>query len=217
MVRTLLTSLLVVCAFTGFGARFSGVVKDLDSKVPIPYATIDLSDIGTTIVCDSLGSFDLDIILPNNFGIVISAFGYQSKKMTLSSTSTATLELFIRKSHTTFGTIIVSSPRNALEYLTISNIESVDLRTASAINGSLSDVISTLPGVYQNTTGTGISKPVIRGLSGNRVVTYLNGLRIENQQWAGDHALGISDVGIGRVEVIKGPASLLYGSDALGV
>ena len=62
----------------------------------------------------------------------------------------------------------------------------------------------------------GIGKPVIRGLSGNRIVTYAQGIRIENQQWGDEHGLGVGAVGIESVEVIKGPASLLYGSDAIG-
>src|SRR5690554_2167108 len=62
----------------------------------------------------------------------------------------------------------------------------------------------------------GISKPVIRGLSGMRVVTYNNGLRIENQQWGSDHGMASTELGLGKVEVVKGPSSLLYGADALG-
>jgi iron complex outermembrane receptor protein len=57
---------------------------------------------------------------------------------------------------------------------------------------------------------------VIRGLSGNRVLTYVQGVRLENQQFGSEHGLGINEAGIESVEVIKGPASLLYGSDALG-
>ncbi len=100
---------------------------------------------------------------------------------------------------------------------TISNIESRKLSELNIIQPTtLGEAISNIPGVYQSTTGVGISKPVIRGLSGSRVVTYLNGLRIENQQWGGDHGMGVDELGIGSVEVIKGPASLLFGADALG-
>ena len=60
------------------------------------------------------------------------------------------------------------------------------------------------------------SKPVIRGMQGMRVVTFLNGMRINNQQWGGDHGLGISQVGMESAEVIKGPMSLIYTGDATG-
>jgi iron complex outermembrane recepter protein len=80
---------------------------------------------------------------------------------------------------------------------------------------TLSDALATLPGVGQLTTGA-ISKPVIRGLYGNRVLIHVAGLKLEDQQWEDEHGLGFSDDGIERVELIKGPASLLFGSDAMG-
>lgn len=63
---------------------------------------------------------------------------------------------------------------------------------------------------------SGVSKPVIRGLSMNDILILNNGVRYENYQYSSHHPLGIDDSGIEDVEVIKGPASLLYGSDAIG-
>ncbi|HEY6162851.1 MAG TPA: TonB-dependent receptor, partial [Bacteroidia bacterium] len=80
----------------------------------------------------------------------------------------------------------------------------------------LTGAITAIPGVNELTLGAGITKPVIRGLRGNRVLTILNGFRFDNQQWQDEHGLGLSDMGISRVEVIKGPASVIYGSDAMG-
>jgi iron complex outermembrane receptor protein len=81
---------------------------------------------------------------------------------------------------------------------------------------NLSDGLSNIAGVESVTTGISIGKPVIRGLSSNRVLVYAQGVRLENQQFGDEHGLGLNDSGIESVEVIKGPASLLYGSDALG-
>src|ERR1043165_6091100 len=78
------------------------------------------------------------------------------------------------------------------------------------------DALAKLPGVTQLSTGVAISKPVIRGLYGSRVLAVLSGLKFDNQQWQDEHGLGLGDIGINRVEIIKGPASLLYGSDAVG-
>ena len=66
-------------------------------------------------------------------------------------------------------------------------------------------------------SGLGIQKIVVRGLSGMRVVTYLNGMQINNQQWANDHGIGFTDLGIGEVELIKGSSALRYGSKQLEV
>ena len=80
----------------------------------------------------------------------------------------------------------------------------------------ISKSISKLPGVSIITTGPGIAKPSIRGLSFNRVVVYNQGIRLENQQWGEEHGIGITSSGIESVEVIKGPLYVLYGSDAMG-
>ena len=80
----------------------------------------------------------------------------------------------------------------------------------------ISKSISKLPGISVITTGPGIAKPSIRGLSFNRVVVYNQGIRLENQQWGEEHGIGITSSGIESVEVIKGPLYVLYGSDAMG-
>lgn len=77
------------------------------------------------------------------------------------------------------------------------------------------DAIASLPGVAQVTTGGAISKPVIRGLGYNRIVVVNDGIRQEGQQWGDEHGIEIDGNGISSVEVLKGPASLVYGSDAL--
>ena len=77
------------------------------------------------------------------------------------------------------------------------------------------DAVASLPGVSQVTTGGSISKPVIRGLGYNRIVVVADGVRQEGQQWGDEHGIEIDGNGINTVEVLKGPASLVYGSDAL--
>jgi len=77
------------------------------------------------------------------------------------------------------------------------------------------DAIAKQPGVSQLTTGGAISKPVIRGLGGNRVVVVSDGIRQEGQQWGDEHGVELDAADVGSVEIVKGPASLQYGSDAL--
>lgn len=93
-------------------------------------------------------------------------------------------------------------------------LEAADMRRQGAFN--ISDGLSKIPGVSQLNTGVSISKPVIRGMYGNRILVLLSGLRFDNQQWQDEHGMGLSDIGIDRVEVIKGPMAVLYGSDAVG-
>ena len=81
---------------------------------------------------------------------------------------------------------------------------------------NLMEAITRVPGVDMIAKGPGVAKPVIRGLSMNDVLVLNNGVRFENYQYSEHHPLGIDEFGIDNIEIIKGPASLLYGSDAIG-
>ena len=80
----------------------------------------------------------------------------------------------------------------------------------------ISKSVSKLPGISLISTGPGISKPSIRGLSASRVIIYSQGVRLENHQWGDEHGIGVSPFAIGSVEVIRGPAYVTYGTDAMG-
>lgn len=95
----------------------------------------------------------------------------------------------------------------------ISVADTRTLRQSSSTN--IIDAITALPGVSQITTGSGISKPVIRGMGYNRVILMADGIRQEGQQWGDEHGIEVDASTVGSVEVLKGPASLMYGSDAL--
>ena len=84
-----------------------------------------------------------------------------------------------------------------------------------SIGSNIVDAIATQPGIAQISTGAGISKPVIRGLGYNRVVVVEQGIRQEGQQWGDEHGLEVDAEGVHSVEILKGPASLMYGSDAI--
>ena len=97
------------------------------------------------------------------------------------------------------------------------NISVLNVDSAARFgNYNITDMLSKAPGVSMLTTGIAIAKPVIRGLYGNRIVVLLSGLKFDNQQWQEEHGLGLSDIGIGKVELIRGPLSVLYGSEAMG-
>ena len=82
--------------------------------------------------------------------------------------------------------------------------------------GSLMQTLSNIPGVKAMSIGSGQSKPTIRGLGFNRMVVTEDGIKHEGQQWGDDHGLEIDQFAIDHIEVVKGPAALLYGSDAIG-
>lgn len=95
----------------------------------------------------------------------------------------------------------------------VSVVSAKDMATFPSTN--IIDAVAHQPGVSQITTGGGISKPVIRGLGYNRVVVVADGVRQEGQQWGDEHGVEIDAQSVGSVEILKGPATLMYGSDAM--
>lgn len=157
--------------------------------------------------------------IPDGQHIFIFTFlGYetQQKKITLfNKDKILNIKLFETVFH--MDEVIVSTPFNKLQSQNVMKVEHKSIQSLEKKGGTtLMESLGSIAGVSNMSTGTGIGKPVIRGLSGNRVLTYTQGVKLENYQNGEKHGLGINESGIEAVEVIKGPASLLYGSDALG-
>jgi iron complex outermembrane receptor protein len=140
--------------------------------------------------------FILLFAMPINLGIKAAAQSDSMKRVILTP-------VFVTEKKPTF-----SSTSHDIVAITSTEMKEKGAQT-------LSDELSTLPGVNQLTTGA-ISKPVIRGLYGNRILINVAGVKLEDQQWEDELGLGLSDAGIDYVELIKGPASLMFGSDAMG-
>lgn len=195
----------------------NGVVKDATNQDNLAFVNIYFPDLEKGVATDENGQFTIDNLPSGSYNILFSIIGYQTKSLKLTIPSTDKIEIKLEPSAIEMQSIIISTPFHKLQRDNVMKVEQKsikDLKTKGAI--TLADGITNIAGVESVTTGMSIGKPVIRGLSSNRVLVYTQGVRLENQQFGGEHGLGINDAGIESVEVIKGPASLLYGSDALG-
>ncbi len=198
-----------------FAQSLNGKVIDSDSNTPVAYANVYIPELNVGTSTDESGQFMFNDLPRQNLQIQVSAVGFEAKL--LSWRGEASMEIFLSESHLDLQEVLVSVPSGKLGFENVSAVSShslADLEHSSPL--TISEALSLIPGVNELTTGAGVGKPVLRGLTSNRVVTYTQGIRLENQQWGDEHGLGLGDVGIERVEVIKGPASLLYGSDAIG-
>ena len=119
--------------------------------------------------------------------------------------------------HLNLDEIIVTSPVGQLKRKQSATPVSVvtEKTLHQTASSNIIDAVAKQPGVDQVTTGSGISKPVIRGLGYNRIVCVADGVRQEGQQWGDEHGLELDGQSVGQVEILKGPASLMYGSDAM--
>jgi len=194
-----------------------GTITD-EIQAPVMGADIYIEQLHIGTTSDESGNFELQNIPQGTHKLSISFVGFNTQNIEVNlASSNITLNIALDPSVFHMDEVIVSAPFNKLQSENVMKIESKGIETLRKTGApTLMQSISTIAGVSEITTGTGIGKPVIRGLSGNRVLVYTQGVRLENQQFGNEHGLGMNDSGIESVEVIKGPASLLYGSDALG-
>ena len=171
--------------------------------------------LGVILQTDSSGQFNLESSLPPNAIILVSKEGYQTQSFQ-SSTENDFVTIIMQKLHVEISEVEVSDINHKLSNNQSINLQSKSINRINENSSGLVESLSQITGIEELSTGVGINKVVVRGLSGMRVVTYLNGARIENQQWSGDHGIGFTDLGIGKVELVKGPASIMFGADALG-
>ncbi len=214
MIRQAFTLLLILTTSLLYGQ--TAIVVDKTTKAPLENCSIYFPDYHTGTNTNERGEASLKNYSSINLNIQISLVGY--KTVLVSQTIKDSTYVFeLEPSHIQMQEVVISAPKGKLQKENITHIERKDISElkSSGVN-SLVQAITNIAGVEQQSTGVGIGKPIIRGLSGNRIVVYAQDIRQENQQWGDEHGLGIGDVGIEAVEVIKGPSSLLYGSDALG-
>jgi len=194
----------------------SGTVLDAQKNtLPGASITIKNTQIGTLSDMDgnyTLHSSEKDIV------VVFSYSGFHQEKIVIHfNKNNQKLDVVLKENVFEIDEVILSTPFNKLQS---ENVVKVSYKSVQSMQKkgiqNLMDGIAQISGVRKMSTGTGISKPVIRGLSGSRVLIYNQGVRLENFQYGDKHGMGISEAGIESVEVIKGPASLLYGSDAIG-
>ncbi len=214
--------LYLICLLSGvtvFAQNFgvAGTVVDASNNTPITFANIYFPQLEKGTLTDENGAFTITDLAEGNFRMIVSIIGYETWSQTFNTSTTQSITITLKPSAIEMEEVIISTPFHQLQRDNVMKVERQtiqDMKNQGATN--LSEGITNIAGVESITTGNTIGKPVIRGLSGNRVLVYTQGIRLENQQFGDEHGLGISDSGIESVEVIKGPASLLYGSDALG-
>ncbi len=194
-----------------------GKVADRDN-LPLAGATIFLPELNKGTMADDSGFYKLSGLPSGKIKIQFSYIGYTNKIETIILQNPET-ELNVTLETTTIRTeeIVVTGGYSSTQHENAIKIEALKLDYSDIKpTPNLTDIITKIPGVNMISKGSGVSKPVIRGLSMNDILILNNGVRFENYQYSNHHPLGIDEFGIEDVEVIKGPSSLLYGSDAIG-
>lgn len=192
----------------------SGVVMDSETNQLLAHCTVLILNSKNGTLTDDNGKFKIDARPGDR--MAFSYIGYQTDTLVIDSKTE--YEIFLMPIHSQLDEVVVTAlTRTGLIRENPVSISNVTLKMIERSNESnVMDVLAkNTPGLSMLKTGPNISKPFIRGMGFNRVLTLYDGVRQEGQQWGGEHGLEIDNYNIERAEVIKGPASLAYGSDAL--
>lgn len=221
-ISLLIFLLFTLFSFRGVGAEvaeFKGIVTDASTQKPLSGATIYITDLKAVTITNTEGEFRLrNIPSRGRFLLEVKYVGYKTYAQVVDLSKPETLNIALEPSIVESAEVVITgspfSSNNKTNSLSVVTVGKNKLSQAGGTN--LIDAVAKIPGVSQVSTGGAISKPVIRGLGYNRVLTMVDGAREEAQQWGDEHGIEVDQFSAARVEILKGPASLLYGSDALG-
>jgi len=210
---------ITVCISHIYGQNMlSGHVTDKETGEALPGATLFLPDLKIGTSTDKDGFYKLHNLPKSSLVIQVSYMGYKAEVVIIDLSKVQSRDFQLNPSAIEAKEVVVTgnalSSDNDRSSYSITPINKEKLLTLPSTN--LINSISTVPGVSEITTGGEISKPVIRGLGYNRIVTLNEGVRQEGNQWGDEHGIEIDQFSADRIEILKGPASLFYGSDAMG-
>ncbi|MBI1342858.1 MAG: TonB-dependent receptor [Terrimonas sp.] len=221
--RTKFILLSIVGFFTVFHlhaqqrASVSGRIIDAKTGLGLSGTSVYLPDLRRGTTADEKGGYQLQNIPEGRYLIEVSHLGYTSIVENIELKGNITRDFSLAPSYIENETVTVTGVSSATSTkrspVPVNIVKKEDL--FRNISTNLIDNLSRTPGVSQISTGPAISKPTIRGLGYNRVVVVNDGIRQEGQQWGDEHGIEIDEQNVNRVEILKGPASLMYGSDAL--
>ena len=203
------------CAQTHYDLH--GSVVDENNK-PLTGASVYLYPVKKGTITGADGDFVIDNLSKGTYEVEIAFVGYETLIDTIFLVGNKTHKFQLDVKALSLQEVVVTDnyaeTRKKEESLNIEIVNDDYLK--QNLGGSLMNSLERLPGVTTIDIGSGQSKPVIRGLGFNRVVVVENGIKHEAQQWGADHGLEIDQYAVDNIEVIKGPSSLMYGSDAIG-
>lgn len=220
MKKEITTFILSLIAFTSQAQqrKITGSVKDYHTHEAIMFCSILQENTQNGVLTDEHGNFQIYMNQSDSLiNLIIQSLGYDADTLPILSNQNHYTILLHANSYdieeivitgTTKATLIRENP------ISITAISSQQIETTAESN-IIDILVKNVPGLNAVKTGPNISKPFIHGLGYNRVLTLYDGIRQEGQQYGDEHGIEIDDYMIDKAEVIKGPASLLYGSDAI--
>ncbi len=201
-----------------YAQKISGEVRDADGR-PLAGVNVIVPALQRGAATDTAGVFTIEKLPAGVFVVEFSMIGFQRETRQVDTRrGDVYLRISMHISPLDFPSIVLTAKPQPTDILnTPQSVTVLEGRQLDRRRGqSVMQAIEGSAGVATYTTGSGIVKPAVRGLTSQRVLVVVDGIRQEGQQWSDEHGPEVDAFGTARIEVIRGPNSVLYGSDALG-
>lgn len=190
------------------------LVLEKHNAQPLQSVVVHVDELGKTYNTNEKGRLTIDSLCPGSYTLHFHALAYEhyAEKVTVSASTELRFKLAHVKEY--MDEVTIATERNTT---LLQDKEKLDKAQINANSGkSIGDMLQNINGVSTIANGATIAKPVIHGLHSNRIVMLNNGIRQEDQQWGSMHAPNIDPFMADNITVVKGAASVKYGSDAIG-
>ncbi|GAB3995937.1 TonB-dependent receptor [Spirosoma daeguense] len=197
-------------------ATLKGTITSSERNLPLPGATILIRETGQGDVSDSLGRYQLGNLCAGRYTIEYRYISFLSVVQSIQIPTDSIRNVTLTPEGVNLDPVNVTEHRSEAQQLLQTQVSLSGAALDQSRGQSLGESLKALTGLYSIQTGPSISKPVIHGLYSNRIIVLNNGVRQEDQQWGTEHAPQVDQFLASRLTVIKGAASIRFGSDAIG-
>jgi len=197
--------------------ELTGKIKNAKDNTPLAGVSVYISDLKRGAVSDVDGIYKIQSLPNGTYLAEISFLGFASQVRSLSISGSTEADFDLAESRIQLNEVIVTGVASATEKqkspISVATVNYDEILEKASTN--VIDAISKVAGVSAITDGQSISKPVIRGLGYNRVLTISDGVQLVDQAWFDEFGIEADPNSVNRYEILKGPGSLAYGSDAI--
>ena len=197
----------------------SGRVVNANSQKPLKGAVVLIEELKQNATTDGDGRYAIANVPPGVYHLTVAAPGFTPQRVEIAVTATAPLVVDVAAPPEVHYTEVISVSPEARDLFTSYQPTAVlaGQELSKELEGTLGATLNAQPGVAQRSFGPGPARPVIRGLDGDRVLVMENGQRMGDlSSQSGDHGVNVNPASASRIEVVRGPATLLYGANAIG-
>ena len=213
-----LAAIVPAVAWAQTAPSLAGRVSDSRDGSAVAGATVIIEETGVTAVTGEDGRYAFRTIARGTWHLRVTAARFVPGRVEIIVGDSAAVADVPLEPELHYAEVVAVSPnpRDAFDSYQPASVLSGQELTLE-LEGSLGELMKTQPGVASRSFGPGPSRPVIRGLDGDRVLVLENGQRTDDlSSQSGDHGVTINPLAAERIEVVRGPATLLYGANAIG-